>query len=489
MAKNSLADEDSTLAFRPAAALLDALRRREISAVELLDYHLRRIERYDPALNSIVVKRFDQAHDAARRADQSRAQGAEAPLLGLPITIKESIDLAGTASTAGVASRVGHVAERDALTVRRLIDAGAVVLGKTNVCTWLADFQADNPVYGRTLSPWNPARTPGGSSGGSATLAAGLTALDLGSDLGGSIRVPAAFCGLWGHKPSAGLVPNSGHFPGSSLPNPTLVLAVQGPHARSAVDLELTLDVIAGPDLGMERGVQISLPAPRRSRLRDFRIGVLPRLSWIDVESAICAALDQLTAGLRKTGAVVEEARPEEFGDFRPYYAVMRSIMAATTSIGWPAERRKGVIDDKLRRNEEFHQADARGIGASASDFIQWHAQREMFRATWSRFFESWDVLLAPITFTTAFEHTRTPNADRRLSVNGRDQEFEWMSFYPSLATLAGLPTTVFPAGFDAQGLPIGLQAIGPYMDDRTPMAFARLLEQERGGFISPPAY
>jgi amidase len=476
-------------AFSPATSMLRALKMRQISAVELLESHLIRVGRHDGALNSIVVRDYERARADARLADARRAAGDESPLLGLPVTVKESIDVEGLPSTAGVPQRVGHRAAKDAATVARLRVAGAVIFGKTNVCKWLADYQADNPVYGRTNSPWNLQRTPGGSSGGSATLAAGLTPLDLGTDLGGSIRVPAAFCGLFGHKPSSGIVPNSGHFPGSQWPNPAVTLTVQGPHARSAADLELALDVIAGPEAGMETGWHLRLPPARHDRLADFRVAVLPRPPWLEVDPQIAGALDRIAAQLSSAGARVTELQPRGLGELRDHYRLFRSMMWTIVSTRWSTAQREHVSADKLARGEEFHAADAKGILASASDLASWLEQREEYRAAWREFFSEWDILLAPITLTPAFEHTTVPNADRRLNIGGTLVEFEYMSFFPSLATLAGQPATVFPAGRGESGLPLGLQAIGPFLEDRTTLRFASLLEQELGGFEAPPGY
>jgi amidase len=480
--------KDQIDAFSPAATVLGALRRREIGAVELLEAHLKRVEQFDPALNSVVVHDFDRARRDALLIDNTPPSD-ERPLLGLPITIKESLDVEGTPSTAGVPARKGHLAPRDARTVSRLRAAGAVVFGKTNVCTWLADFQSDNPVYGRTNSPWNLARTPGGSSGGSATLAAGLTALDIGSDLAGSIRVPAAFCGLWGHRPSESLVPNSGHFPGSELPNSVVILTSQGPHARSAADLELALDVMAGPDVGFDAAWCVKLPPPRRQALRDFRVALFPTQPWLPVDVEILDALHRTAQELAYEGASVREINPAPPGDLREFYALFRSMMSVIVSSRWTTEHREVAVADKLARGEEFHAADARGITASAADFLHWHEQRENYRAAWREFFRDYDVLLAPITLTPAFEHTTIPNADRRLLINGTSTEFEYMSFYPSLASLTGQPATVIPAGLTAEGLPIGLQVIGPYLEDRTTLRFAQLLESVTGGFAPPPGY
>src|SRR6266849_7399534 len=238
-------------AFAPAVDMLAALRARRVSAVELLELHQMRIERHNPELNAIVEPDFERARREAEAADTRRARGEDAPLRGLPMTLKESINVRGLRTTVGMSVWKDFRSEHDAPVTARVKGAGAVVMAKTNVPQMLADWQSNNPVYGRTNNPWDLSRTPGGSTGGgAAALAAGLSALEFGSDIGGSIRIPAAFCGVYGHRPSDTAVPRYGHVPGSPLPNPAAVMAVQGPLARSASDLELALDVIAGPVVG-----------------------------------------------------------------------------------------------------------------------------------------------------------------------------------------------------------------------------------------------
>jgi amidase len=474
-------------AFSSAAEMSQALRLRQISARELLDAHLRRIEQFDPALNSIVLKDLERARLDAAGADERLARGDRTPWLGIPITVKESIDVQGLPSTAGVPQRREHIAPSDALTVARLQSAGAIIIGKTNVCTWLADFNADNAIYGRTSNPFDLARTPGGSSGGSASLAAGLCSMDLGSDLGGSIRVPAAFCGLFGHRPSETIVPNSGHFPGSTLPNAATVMAVQGPQARSAIDLESTLEIIAGPDVGMDVGWKLQLPPARHDRLADFRVAVLPPVPWLEVDSEIQASLDRVAKQLSQAGVQVRVAQPKL--DLAVSYELFRSMMAVMFSIGWQNDVRERVAARKAASGERFQQAEANGLRATSSDYLIWHGRREIFRAAWRDFFKDFDLLLTPTTLTVAFKHTTVPTSERKLDVNGREIDFDFMSFYTGLSNLPGHPATTFPAGHNASGLPIGLQAIGPFLEDRTPIRFAHLLEKTFGGFLPPPGY
>jgi amidase len=402
--------------------------------------------------------------------------------------VKESINIAGTDSTAGVPERVGHPAPHDARTVAKLRAAGAIILGKTNVCPYLADYIADNPVYGRTVSPWDATRTPGGSSGGSAAVAAGLSPLDLATDLGGSIRIPAAFCGLWGHKPSEGAVPYSGHFPGSSLPNAAWLMTAQGPITRSAHDLELAMNILAGPDIGLDAAWQLNLPPPRHQALREFRIAALPWLPWMPVDSEIVTAMESLLQRLRAAGAIVTIAVPPGLDDYQDFYRLCRKMMSSLVSSHWPAERRRAVAEDRRRRGSLSHEADAEGFSASASVFLLWHEKREIHRQAYRDFFQDFDVLLTPISLVPPFPHPTLPVVDRILEVDGKRVDFDCLSFYPGVASLVGHGATAFPIGFTRSGLPLGAQAIGPFLEDYTPIRFAKILEQEFGGFIKPPS-
>src|SRR5436309_10013522 len=259
---------DRVHAFTTATEMLAALRARRVSAVDLLDLHRRRIERYHAELTASVELAFERARRDAEAADARRARGEDAPLLGLPMTLKESINVRGLRTTAGMSQWKEFRSEHDAPVTTRVKGAGAAVMAKTNVPQMLADWQSVNPVYGRTNNPWDLGRTPGGSTGGgAAALAAGFTPLEFGSDIGGSIRVPAAFCGVYGHRPSETAMPRSGQFPMPPLPNAAVVMGVQGPMARSGEDLELALDVAAGPGVGAAGAGTTATPAPRRDRL------------------------------------------------------------------------------------------------------------------------------------------------------------------------------------------------------------------------------
>lgn len=482
--------------FTTATGMLTALRARQLSAVELLELHERRYRRHNPELNAIVEPAFEAARHAAETADARRARGDDALLLGLPITLKESINVRGLRTTVGMPHWKDFRSEHDAPVTTRLKAAGAVLMGKTNVPKMLADWQSDNPIYGRTSNPWDRSRTPGGSSGGSAAaLAAGLTALEFGSDIGGSIRVPAAFCGVYGHRPSETAMPRSGQFPFPPMPNPAVFMGVQGPMARSAEDLSLALDVAAGPDTGEDVAWRLALPAARHARLADFRVAMLPPVPWIPLDAETAAALDALAAGLGRRGCQVKSVQPPELGDFRSHYALYLALLAAVQLSRVPAEQRRLRLDVLRTRDDEWSRASQRGAEGLAPDYIAWIGQREHMRAAWRAFFSEWDVLVAPAFFTPAYPHWDKPWPDteaslrRTLDVNGKPVLEELGLFYPSVATVAGQPATAVPMGRTRTGLPIGAQVIGPYLEDRTPLRFAELLAQEFGGFTPPPGY
>jgi amidase len=255
----------------------------------------------------------------------------------------------------------------------RLKTAGAAIMGKTNVPPMLADWQSSNPVYGRTGNPWDPTRTPGGSSGGSAAaLAAGLSPLEFGSDIGGSIRVPAAFCGVYGHRPSETAMPRSGQFPYPPMPNAAVVMGVQGPMARSAEDLELALDVAAGAETGEDVAWRLTLPAARHERLEDFRVAVLPPLAWVPVDREVEGALDALAARLGRLGCQVKSAQPGALGDFRRHYALYLTLLAAVTLARVPPEQRRARVEVLRTRDDEWSRALQLGVESAAPDFIGW---------------------------------------------------------------------------------------------------------------------
>jgi amidase len=488
-------NEQVDFSYASATELLAGLRRGRWSSHELVVGLRERILKYNPTLNAIIIDRLDQAETEARRADQRRKNGEDAPLLGLPITIKESIDIAGLPATSGMPEFANRVPEHDAPLVRSLKEAGAVIIGKTNLPYACNDWQANSPVYGTTNNPWDLTRTPGGSTGGgSAALAAGLTPLEIGSDIGGSVRFPAAFTGVYGHRQSETLVPQSGHFPGHALPNRAVVLNVMGPLARTADDVELALDVISGAELGEDAAWRVELPPARAEHLRDFRVALFPDLDWLPLSADVLAARERVVSALDRAGAVVEEASPEGFGDLREFHLNYARLLRSVTSTDLDDAGRQHTLEMARRRGDFFDQAVADALTGSPADFIIWHGRREYYRQAYREFFDRCDILLAPITLTTAFKHIRSEQAGfddylRLFPVDGIQVPYDYQVVYPGLATHCGQPATAFPAGFSDDGLPVGLQAIGPYLEDRTPLRFASLLAEEVGAFLAPPDF
>ena len=476
--------------------MLAGLRKRTVSARELTELHLRRIERYNAALNAIVVPGADP-RTSADEADLRRGRGQEGALSGLPVTLKESMNVPGMPTTVGVLEFASFTATELGAVPRKVLGAGAVLLGKTNVPPWLADWQATNPIYGRTVNPWNPALTPGGSTGGgAAALAAGLSPLEFGSDIGGSIRVPASFCGIFGHKPSETAVPRSGQFPYPPIPNAGAVMGVQGPLARSAEDLELALRVIAGAEVGEDAAWRIEFPPARREALDGLRVALMPTIDWLPVSAEVLTAMDTLASRLSSAGAVVRVAAPERFNDMRAHYALYVSMLTAFASGRLSRDERQRRAEQAKTRDEGgWGEARVAALTAGVGDWVGMHAQRELYRAAYREFFREWDVLVAPITLRTAFPHVDMPltpeerSSPIMIDVDGRQHYYEDQLVYPALATLSGQPATAFPVGLSKSGMPLGLQAIGPYLEDLTSIRFAGLAAAEMGGFVRPPGF
>ena len=449
-----------------ASELVEALAARKVSALELTDEAISRIEVRDGPINAVVVRDFDRARDQARAADAALARGERGPLLGVPMTVKESHNVGGLPNTWGFDFARDIVAPADSVGVARLKAAGAVILGKTNVPVGLSDWQSVNPIYGRTNNPWDRNRSPGGSSGGgAAALAAGMVALEFGSDIGGSIRVPAAFCGVFGHKPSFDLIPIRGHAPLGldGVPPP---LAVVGPLARTAADLSLALDVLAGPEGDAAKAYRLALPAPRHARLADFRVLVLTEHPSAATATAISGAIADVAQRLKALGAKVERGSdrlPDLAAAHESYVAMLQVAMS-----------RGGPTPTKVNAHEWMGMADA----------------QLAVRRQWAALFEAFDVVLAPVFGQVAFPHTTItdPNTTT-LEIDGQATPYFAQLAWPGLATFGNLPATVMPIGRTQGGLPIALQIIGPAFEDRTTLAFAELAEQAFGGFRAPDGY
>jgi amidase len=442
----------SDLSFLSAGELVERLDRRELSALEACDGAIARIEKLDASINSVVVRDFERARSDAKAADKLRAEGVKLPLLGVPMTIKESFNLRGWPTTWGFEDHRHHAATDDALAVQRLKAAGAVILGKTNVPPALADWQSANPVYGVTNNPYDPSRSPGGSSGGSAAaLAMGFAHLELGSDIGGSIRVPAAFCGVFGHKSSYGLLPMAGHsLPG--LPDAPPELSVIGPMARSASDLDCAIRVLAGPDQ-FSAANHVDLPPPRHSRLKDFRVFIMDAHPAAAVDSQISGAIAEIATLLGAEGAQVARSSPDLPDmqlSWRTYQAMLHTITTRRSPTGRPPISAHAWMD---------------------------HLSAQMrLRIQWMEFFKDFDAVLAPAFGALAFPHTDNPDWRKRsLTIDGETTPFGAQLVWASMATVGNLPSTTTPIGMSREGLPLGMQIIGPHLGDRTTITLAGL--------------
>lgn len=452
-----------------AGELAAAIRRRQLSAGEALEECLARVERFRE-LNAVVTL-DERALARADEADAALGRGEVwGPLHGVPITIKDQFETAGLRTTCGAELWAEHVPERDAEAVARLKRAGAIVFGKTNVPPFCADWQTDNELFGVTRNPWNLERTPGGSSGGAAAaVAAGLTALELGGDIGGSIRIPAAWCGIFGHKPSFGLIPKRGTLPSPPGTLTEADVAVCGPLARSAEDLGLALSVLAGPDERMAVAWRLELPPPRSAR----RIAVWSDDPAFPVAAEVREAVERAGEAL---GAV--PARPDvELAE------VVRLRHQLTDAVG-----SVGATDEELEQARGLDPADdsrhAREIRFHAQphrDWLRANERRARLRAVFDEFFRDWDALLVPPAPVPAI-----PIGTReRIDVDGVEQSMWHLGAWPSVAGAAYLPSTVAPVGRTAGGLPLGVEIVGPYLEDRTTIELARRI----GSFEPPLGY
>ena len=485
----------SQWSFKTATELSAALAAKKISAVELAEDAIGRIERHDAKINAICVRDFARGLDAARAADAARARGETGALLGLPLTVKESYNVAGLPTTWGLPAQKDFVPGEDALSISRVKQAGGVILSKTNVPVSLGDWQSYNEIYGITNNPYDLGRTPGGSSGGSsAALAAGYGPLSLGSDIGGSLRVPAFHCGVYAHKPTFALVPSRGHTPPPLPPLPfDRDLSVIGPMARSAADLTLLLDVIAGPDpIEAGKAYSLKLPAPRHDELKDFRVLLLTTDPVMPTSASMRAAIEKLAVDLGKAGVTVTRESPL-FPDFaastRLYMRILMSFLAASFQpeiyAGAQAAAARLSPDDTSLAAERL-----RGIALSHRDWVMADGMRARLRAQWRELFGAFDAVICPVMPTPAYPHDHSDDQEkRRISIDGKDYVYPDQLAWPGIATLPGLPATAIPIGLSGEGLPVGVQIVGPWLEDRTPLKLAELIEREFGGFVPPPMF
>ena len=475
--------------YQSATQLAQQIARGALRSRDLLEHLLARVDALNPEINAIVVQDRERARRRADAADAASARGERwGPLHGVPFTVKESFDARGLATTFGFDALKDHRADADSVVVQRLLSAGAVLFGKTNVPEALADFQSYNAVYGTTQNPWRSGHTPGGSSGGSAAaLAAGFTPLEMGSDIGGSIRNPAHFCGVFGHKPSFGLLPARGHTIHGQLSGPDL--AVVGPLARSATDLALMLDLLAQPDEIDAAGLRVALPRLNKPTAA-LRIAVWDNDPVCPVSGAVRARLAAVCETLGAAGASVDRhARP--FDDAAAAQVLYDQLLQSAMGGGLGDEAMAAAIQCARGLSPDDNGPSARVLRAQVMRQREWsrhHEARTQLRWAWHRFFQRFDFVLAPVMPVTAFAHDHGRFGQRSMTVDGRDQPYFDATFWAGLATLAYLPATVLPAGPAEDGLPVGIQIIGPAYGDQLCIGLAQRLQALGFGFAPPPA-
>jgi amidase len=450
-----------------AAAAAAMVHRREVSSRELTELALARIDAANPDLNAVVEVRREQALREAAAADEALLHGeATGPLHGVPMTVKEAFNVAGLHTTWGNPAFKEFVAEKDATVVRRLRQAGAVLVGTTNVAFMLGDFaQTRNQLYGVTNNPWDPERTPGGSSGGSAAaVAAGMGFLEHGSDLVGSIRIPASFCGVYGLKPSAGIVPRTGLQPPGPPPTEAPMMATVGPLARAAGDLRTALEATAGPEDPAAKALSWTLAPPRHQRLADFRVGVVLDDPRAPVTGEVGAALSDAVDALAQAGAAVVDGWPEDVdpGQSAESFGFHVGLLFAFNQPG----------------AEEF---------VPLAAVVEQERRRQATGAAWSRYFAGVDVFVCPTNFTAAFPHDPRPFDERTIATADGERPYAEQPFWVAHSSLAGLPAVAAPVGRTPGGLPVGVQVVGPPFEDDTAITFAELLADVTAGFQPPP--
>jgi amidase len=443
-----------------------AIREGRVGSEELLDLMLARIAAVDGQVNAVCTFDVEPARQRCREADAATAVGESwGPLHGLPITIKDAIATEGIRSTGGATALRDHTPATDAPAVSALKSAGAIVFGKTNLPEWSGDWQSFNEMFGTTNNPWLLTHTPGGSSGGAAAaVACGMTSFELGTDIGGSVRVPSAFCGVWGHKPSFGIIPTLGYLDEPAGGGTESDVNTFGPIARSAQDLRLLLDVLAGPSPERAVAWELALPEPTVTSLHGLRVAAWFDEPELEIDAAMGAVLHAAADALESAGATVDRQA-------RPALDVRRSWRNGARLIGAAVS----VSDDD-------------GGPLTHQQWLFMNRDRARDRATWADFFKGFDVLLCPVTIVTAFLHLQEGLwSDRQIVVNDRVRDYVEIEGWPALIGAAYLPSTSTPVGRTAAGLPVGLQVVAPFLHDRTAIQVATWIGQLVGGYEPPP--
>lgn len=476
------------IAFKSATELAADIKDGRLGALELLDHYLARIDSYDRSLNAVVVRDFERARERAKAADEARARGEDwGSLHGLPMTLKESYNVEGLPTTWGLPDLKDNVARQHSVVAQRFTDAGAVIFGKTNVPTMLADWQSYNEVYGETSNPWDLSRSPGGSSGGSgAALAAGLTALESGSDIAGSIRNPAHFNGVFGLKPTWGIIPIRGHA-AADVVAPADISCV-GPLGRSADDIELALDVTAGPDLLHSPGWRLDLPGDGRTSLAEYKVAIWSDHDTAPVDASVGDQIAKLADRLTALGATVNDTARPPFDPARSHELFLRLLFAVLASR--QPEEAMQAAKAAIAANPDHPDPVARGAATYHHEWLALNEQRTRLRYAWREFFADHDILICPVNTTPAFKKDRhEPQTERRLLINGIERPYQDSFFWAGLIGVSYLPAAVGPVGMTGDGLPVGLQFVAPETHDKRAINFARLVAREFGGFTPPPGF
>ena len=479
------------LHWKSAAEIAALIRTRKVSAADVLEHFFARVDRFNPKLNAIIWQDRDRARKRAKAADAALAKGEVwGPLHGVPMTIKESYDVAGSPTTWGLPELKDNVAAESALSVQRLERAGVNLFGKTNVPLMLADWQSYNDIYGTASNPWNTDLTPGGSSGGSAAaLAAGLTGIEAGSDIGASIRNPAHYCGVFGLKPTWGIVSPQGH----ALPGVVTQadIAAVGPLARSADDIELALDAMAGPDDLDGTAWKLDLQACGARSLKDMRIAVKLSDPNCEIDAAYADRLQTLVDALAAKGATVKEIEPD-LDTTRLHDIYVWLLRAATSGRTAQAdiERWMAKAAELGPGKSRYLEQMVKGNTMSHREWLALNNERHQLRRRFNAFFADWDIVLCPAASSAAWPHDHVGERwTRTIPVNGKPQPTTTQMFWAGYPGVVFLPAIVGPAGLTRNGLPVGYQAIAASGRDKTAIAFARFVEREIGGFVPPPGY
>jgi amidase len=482
----------ASIIFKSALEQSRLLRARKISASELLQTCLDQYARHNDRINAVIVTQLDQARKAAAAADRRLKKGkALSAFDGIPMTLKESFDWMGTPSTWGDPELKDNFPNVNAVALQRLQGAGAVAYGKTNVPFHLSDWQSFNAIYGTTNNPWDIARTPGGSSGGAAAaLATGMSSIEIGSDIGASIRNPAHYCGVYGHKPTYGVVPYRGHLmPGSVAISD---LTVAGPMARSARDLTAMIGILAGSEGIEARGLAVKLPKAPQKSLKDFRVAVKLSSPVSEVDAPLQDLLAKLGRFLQKRVKRISYDAAPSFTDEEAYENYITLLRATATKRMTAEEVEVYAAQARtLDNNDKSYVAMmTRAFGLSHSDWLKVNERRHQMALAWDNFFEDWDVLLCPTAASAAWPHDQKGERHERLiSVNGKMVSTIDQRFWAGYSCNFFLPSTVAPIGLTAEGLPCGVQIITRAYADYTSLRFAELLEREYYSFTPPPGY